>query len=136
VRFFGKIAWSLEQRIMKKNLILAAIVFPGLFAFSGCGHLNHYKRSKEVLLQQDLWTMRRAIEFYANDRGKKPQSLNELVDAGYLREIPQDPFTRLDKTWATEMEKESSVPNTPPGIIDVHSSAAGADKKGKPYNRY
>jgi general secretion pathway protein G len=121
---------------MKKNLILVAIVFSALFAVSGCGRLNHYKRGNEIMLQQDLSTMRRAIEFYANDRGKKPQSLDELVGAGYLREIPTDPFTRSDKTWAVEMEKESSVPNAPPGIIDVHSSAAGADKNGKPYNRY
>jgi general secretion pathway protein G len=121
---------------MKKNLISVTIAFLALFALSGCGYLSHHKRSKEVALQQSLWSLRRAIEFYANDKGKRPQSLNELVSAGYLREIPTGPLTRSDKTWSIETEKESSAPNTPPGIIDVRSGATGADKDGKPYNRY
>ncbi|HEU0175916.1 MAG TPA: type II secretion system protein G [Blastocatellia bacterium] len=121
---------------MKKNLTPGAIVLLALFAFNGCGYLNHYKRSKEITLQQYLWTMRRAIDFYVKDKGKRPQSLNDLVSDGYLREIPTDPFTRSNKTWAIEREKESSVPNTPAGIIDVRSAADGADKDGKPYNRY
>src|SRR5262245_40658552 len=121
---------------MKKNLISVSIAVLALFSLSGCGSLSHHKRSKEVALQQYLWTMRRAIEFYANDKGKRPQSLNELVSAGYLREIPKDPFTLSDKTWSIEMEKESSDPNTPPGIIEIRSGATGADKDGKLYNRY
>jgi general secretion pathway protein G len=121
---------------MKKNLVSVAIAVLALLALSGCGHLWRHERSKEVALQQYLWTMRRAIESYANDRGKRPQTLNELVSAGYLREIPKDPLTQSDKTWSIEMEKESSAPNTPPGIIEVRSGATGADKDGKPYNRY
>jgi len=59
-----------------------------------------------------------------------------LISAGYLREIPIDPVAKSNQTWIIEREKESSVPNTKPGIIDVRSAAAGADKNGKPYNEY
>ena len=121
---------------MKRILITSAIVLLTLFVIGGCGILEHYKRSKEVVLTQSLWTMRRAIDFYVNDKGKRPLSLDELVSAGYLREIPADPFTGSNKTWIIEREKESSVPNANPGIIDLRSAAAGADKNGKPYNEY
>jgi general secretion pathway protein G len=80
--------------------------------------------------------MRRAIDFYRQDREKPPQSSQELIDSGYLREIPADPLTGSNQTWIIEREKEPSVPNTHPGIIDVRSAAAGADKNGKPYNEY
>ena len=121
---------------MKRILITASIVLLSLFAVGGCCILDHYKRSKEVLLMQSVWTMRRAMDFYVNDKGKRPLSLDELVSTGYLREVPADPFTGSNKTWTIEREKESLVLNTAPGIVDVRSSAAGADKDGKPYNRY
>jgi len=62
--------------------------------------------------------------------------LQNLIDSGYLREIPIDPITRSNQTWIIEREKESSVPNTYHGIIDIRSAASGADKDGKPYNLY
>src|SRR5262245_13576867 len=91
------------------------------------------RRAKDVALQQNLWTMRRSIDFYWQDRERPPQSLDELISAGYLREIPIDPVTKSNQTWIIEREKEYSVPNAQPGIIDVRSGAAGADKNGKPY---
>ncbi|MBO0724123.1 MAG: hypothetical protein J2P52_00865 [Blastocatellia bacterium] len=116
--------------------ILLLLIVGGVFAvFISSKCSGHLRRSKEVVLQQDLWVMRRAAEFYANDKGRRPQSLDELVGAGYLREIPADPLTGSNKTWSIEMEKEPSVHNTPPGVFDVHSGAAGADESGKPYNR-
>src|SRR5262245_60650043 len=109
--------------------LLLFLIVGGMF--TAC-HVGHVKRSKEVALQQNLWAMRRAIDFYWQDKEKPPQSLQELVDSGYLREIPQDPLTGSNKTWITQREKDSS--KTPPGIINVISAAAGADNNGKPYN--
>lgn len=124
---------------MKKTLIAMAIVLLAFVAFSGLvinKYLNHQKHVKEVVLLQNVWTLRRAIDFYANDKGKRPQSLDDLVSAGYPREIFPDPFTGSNQTWVIEREKTSSIPNAPSGIIDVRSAAAGADTNGKPYNRY
>src|SRR5262249_42516781 len=110
----------------------------GVFTFftTYSAYLGHLRRVKEVVLQQNLYTMRKAVEFYADDKAKSPQSLDELVRAGYLREIPADPLTGSNKTWTIEREKESSVPNTNHGIVDIRSAATGADKDGKPYNQY
>ena len=124
---------------MKKVLIAAAIV---LLLFISYGAyvinkvLNHQRRGKEVVLQQNLWAMRRAIDFYWQDKERPPQSLKELANAGYLREIPADPFTKSNQTWVVEREKTSSVPGAAPGVSDIHSGASGADKNGKAYNQY
>src|SRR5262245_6285542 len=127
---------------MKRRLKIAAFFLVLLIGGGVCAvyiynvYVGSLRRAKEGALQQNLWTMRKAVDFYANDKGKRPLSLDELVSAGYLREIPADPFTRSNRTWTIEREKESSAPNTPAGIIDVHSGAAGADKNGMGYNRY
>jgi len=113
--------------------LLFLLIVGGVFMAPKFGRV---RRSKEVVLQQNLWTIRRAIEFYASDKGKRPQSFDDLVSAGYLREIPADPFAGSNKTWIIEREKESSAPSANPGIIDVRSGATGADKDGKPYNKY
>jgi general secretion pathway protein G len=83
-------------------------------------------RSKEAVLKNNLFTMRMVIDEYTIDKGKAPQTLDELVQEGYLRAIPLDPMTDSDNTWRTIMEDAmSSVNQTEPGIFDVRS---GSDK--------
>jgi general secretion pathway protein G len=113
-------------------LILCFVYFIGLSRY-----IDRPIKSKEVVLMQGLWTMRRAIDFYWQDKERPPQSLQELVRAGYLREIPADPFTKSTQTWVIEREKEADAASEgTPGVSDVHSGAAGADRDGKAYNRY
>jgi len=58
-------------------------------------------RAKEAALHHDLFVMREAIEQYTLDYQKPPESLNELVSAGYLGQIPADPITGA-KDWTTD----------------------------------
>src|SRR5215831_8946373 len=44
--------------------------------------------ARETMLRYDLDTMRKLIDQYAADKGKLPQSLDELVTSGYMREVP------------------------------------------------
>jgi general secretion pathway protein G len=120
----------------KAYFLLLPLIVGGVFTLYICLSINPVRKSEEVVLMQNLWAMRRAIDFYWHDCEKPPQSLQELISAGYLREIPIDPVTKSNQTWIIERAKESSVPNAQPGIIDLRSSAAGADKNGKPYNEY
>ncbi|MGE0131740.1 MAG: hypothetical protein AB7U82_26960 [Blastocatellales bacterium] len=80
--------------------------------------------------------MRRAIDFYWTDKQQPPQSLKDLVNSGYLRDIPADPFTGSNQTWIIERESQTPGQQSQPGIVDVHSGAAGADAGGKAYNQY
>ncbi|HEV3253768.1 MAG TPA: prepilin-type N-terminal cleavage/methylation domain-containing protein, partial [Candidatus Acidoferrales bacterium] len=88
---------------------------------------GRYERSvllaKEAALKQDLQVMRNAVDQYTLDKQQGPQSLDDLVSAGYLREIPLDPVTR-SKDWRTETSDTLLSPEqTTGGIVDVHSAS-------------
>ena len=84
-------------------------------------------RTKESVLRNNLFTMRTVLDEYTYDKQKAPQSLEDLVTEGYLRQIPVDPMTGTNQSWKVEMEDSvRSVNQTEPGIFDIHSSS---DKK-------
>ena len=94
-------------------------------------------RSKESVLKQNLFTMRTVIDEYTYDKQKAPQSLQDLVQQGYLRAIPVDPMTGSDSTWQIVMEDAmNSTSQTEPGIYDVHSGSDGRSLEGTPYNEW
>src|SRR3954454_22317901 len=65
---------------------------------------NTIKRSKETVLKQNLFTLRTVIDNYTFDKQKAPQTLQDLVSDGYLREVPYDPMTGSNTSWRTVME--------------------------------
>ena len=84
-------------------------------------------RTKESVLRNNLFTMRTVLDEYTYDKQKAPQSLEDLVTEGYLRQIPFDPMTGTNQSWKVEMEDSvRSVNQTEPGIFDIHSAS---DKK-------
>ena len=80
-------------------------------------------RARETTLHSDLWVMRKAIQDYTQDKEAGPQSLDDLVSGGYLRDIPTDPMTGA-KDWTTETDPLLLSPEqTSSGITDVHSAS-------------
>ncbi len=95
------------------------------------------KNAREAVLREDLHIMRAAIDSYTMDKQKAPQSLDDLVQEGYLKTIPEDPITRSKETWQTDTsETFDSVDQTDPGIVDVHSGAEEPSTNGEPYNTW
>ncbi len=91
-------------------------------------------RAKESVLKNNLFTLRTVIDEYTFDKKKAPQSLDDLVTEGYLRQIPIDPITGSNQTWVVVMEDAlTSVDQTEPGIFDVRSGAQGVGLDGTPY---
>jgi len=91
-------------------------------------------RTKESVLRNNLFTLRTVIDDYCYDKGKCPQSLQDLVGEGYLRAIPADPINNYSTDWRTEMEPASlSVSQDEPGIWDVHSGSDKTSLEGTPY---
>jgi len=91
-------------------------------------------RAKESVLHNNLFTIRQVIDEYTYDKKKAPQSLQDLVAAGYLRDIPLDPMTGSNQTWHTIMEDAlQSVDQTEPGIFDVKSGSDKTGLDGTPY---
>ena len=90
-------------------------------------------RAKESVLKNNLFTLRQVIDEYTYDKQKAPQSLDDLVSAGYLREIPIDPITGRNE-WKTVMEDAlQSVNQTEPGLFDVKSESDKSGLDGTPY---
>jgi len=95
------------------------------------------RQAREAVLKEDLHTMRSAIDSYTADKQKAPQSLEDLVNDGYLKEIPVDPMTRAKDTWQTSTSDSlHSLDQTEPGIDDVHSGSQAEGTDGQPYNTW
>jgi general secretion pathway protein G len=92
-------------------------------------------RAKETVLHNNLFAMRGAIDEYSYDKQKAPQSLQDLVTDGYLREIPKDPVVGNSDSWKIIMEDAGQAVNaTEPGIFDVRSSSNQKSLEGTNYS--
>jgi general secretion pathway protein G len=99
-----------------------------------------YNRSilhaKEATLRQDLFTLRSVISQYTLDKQKAPQTLEDLIPAGYIKVIPKDPFTN-EPNWTTDQEDSiQAVDQQEPGIVDVHSSSNLTASDGTAYSSW
>jgi general secretion pathway protein G len=91
-------------------------------------------RTKETLLKNNLFTLRTVLDEYTFDKQKAPQSLDDLVNEGYLRAVPIDPIVGTNQ-WKTIMEDAvSSVNQTTPGIFDVQSTSTAKSLEGTAYS--
>ncbi len=96
------------------------------------------RQAREAVLKEDLHVMRTAIDSYTMDKQKAPQSLDDLVQSGYLKSIPEDPFTRTKDSWVTDTSDAMySLDQTDSGgISDVHSGAQDTGSDGQPYSSW
>jgi general secretion pathway protein G len=109
--------------------ILAAIAIPD--------YVKSVKRANEAVLREDLYTLRTAIDSYTVDKEKAPQSLDDLVQAGYLKAIPKDPMTSRNDTWMTsESDTMTDINESSGGMDDVHSGSQGLATDGTSYNTW
>jgi len=91
-------------------------------------------RAKESVLRNNLFTLRSMIDEYTLDKQQAPQSLQDLVSEGYLRQIPQDPMTSSDQTWRIIMEETAIAGSSgTPGIFDVRSGSEKTALDGSLY---
>lgn len=94
-------------------------------------------RARETVLKDDLYQLRSVIDEYTLDKQKAPQTLQDLVDAGYFRQLPKDPFTNASDTWVPVTDDSLMSPDqTEPGIIDVHSGSDQTSSEGTAYNTW
>ncbi|HKR83984.1 MAG TPA: prepilin-type N-terminal cleavage/methylation domain-containing protein [Terriglobales bacterium] len=112
-------------------LILITIAIPQ--------YQNSVRRARESVLRQDLYDMRKLISEYTLDKQKAPQSLEDLVQANYLKPVPKDPITG-QPDWQTEQCDDSTIMSPDEqdtgGICDVHSSSTQIATDGTAYNTW
>src|SRR5499427_5161321 len=122
------------------TLIELLIVLALISILAGIG-MAQYKSSvtfaKESVLKQDLFRMRDAIDQYYADKNQYPSTLDALVSDGYLRRLPEDPFTKSASTWQTvPAEPDPSNPSAEVGIYDVKSGSDQTALDGRAYSEF
>ena len=90
--------------------------------------------AKEAVLKQDLFQLRDAIDQYYADKGQWPSTLDALVSDGYVRRLPEDPFTKSSTTWQTvPAEPDPNNPAAEVGVYDVKSGSEATALDGTKY---
>lgn len=111
------------------ELMVVMAIIALLLALALPRYFNHLENAKETILRQDLAVMRDAIDKYHGDRGRYPDSLEELASARYLRSVPVDPITGRADTWQAIAPADGSAGN----LYDIRSGAPGQARDGSAY---
>ena len=114
------------------ELLVVMAIIAILVSIATPRYFNSVEKSKEVVLKEDLSTMRDAIDKYYGDSGKYPDSLDDLVTKKYLRKLPVDPITDRADTWVVVPPEDADKG----GVFDLHSGAPGNGRDGTPYSSW
>jgi len=93
-------------------------------------------QSREAVLSENLFRMRDLIDQYYVDKGQYPPSIETLVEEGYLRKLPEDPFSRAADWTAVFAEPDPDRPGEPAGVYDDKSASELLSLAGTPYNEW
>ena len=119
------------------ELIIVMTIIGVLATLAIPSYVTAIKHAREAVLKEDLHVMRAAIDSYTMDKQKAPQALDDLVQDGYLKVIPEDPMTHSKDTWVTNTSDAMySLDQTDPGIDDVHSGDQDTGSDGQPYSSW
>lgn len=117
--------------LIEMMIVMAIIVI--LIAVAVPFYQKAIIRAKESVLHNNIFALRQAIDEYGVDKQKAPQTLQDLVSGGYLRDIPKDPITQRND-WRIIMEDPGqAVSQTEPGIYDIRSSSDKRSLDGTAY---
>ncbi len=98
-------------------------------------------KAREAVLRENLYSFRSGIDQFYADQGKYPDTLQDLVDKKYLRDLPRDPFTAKTDSWVTvpppePTDEAASGKKETGNVYDVHSGSPLVGTDGKPYNEW
>jgi general secretion pathway protein G len=116
------------------ELMVVMFLISVLAAMGLAQYRNSVTYSRESVLKEDLFRLRDAIDQYYADKGQYPSTLDALVSDGYVRKIPEDPFTRSSSTWQTiPAEPDPNNPTAEAGVYDVKSGSDATAIDGTKY---
>ncbi|WP_375212927.1 type II secretion system protein [Aquabacterium sp.] len=110
--------------LMEMLVVLAIVAL--LLTLATPRYFGSLEKSREVALKENLRVMRVTIDKFYGDKGRYPEALQELVEAGYLREVPMDPVTESASSWVAVPPRQSDLQ----GVADVRSGASGQSRDG------
>lgn len=118
------------------ELMIVLTVMMILMAVAVPFYNRHVIQARESVLRSNVQTLNKVIQQYTLDKGQAPQSLDDLVQAGYFHELPTDPMTG-QADWETDIEDPSNAADPQqPGIVKAHSHSEGTALDGTAYNTW
>jgi general secretion pathway protein G len=118
------------------EMMIVMVIMGILLAIALPIYTQSVVRAREAVLRNDLFELRKLISQYTLDKQKAPQSLDDLVSGGYLKQIPKDPMTN-EANWEPKQEDVLlTVDQQDPGIDDVHSASSASSSDGTAYNTW
>lgn len=120
------------------EMILVITLLALLASIAGSTHRNSTKKARETVLRHNLQQLRVTLDQYKVDKGRYPDSLQVLVDEGYLREMPLDPITKSRDTWNEIFESDIQDEDSDyePGVWDVRSGSVEQAIDGTNYSEW
>lgn len=119
--------------------LLELIIVMSIIAILAVIAVPQYQRTllhaRETVLRNDLFELRKSLDQYAADKGELPKSLDDLVTAGYIRELPKDPITG-EQDWQEVFGEDPNFSDEAQGVIDLHSRSAQQATDGTIYNEW
>ena len=113
--------------LLELMIVISILVILALIAMAQ--YNKTVQAAREATLREDLYTMRKMIDQYAADKGKLPQSLDDLRGAGYIHDIPIDPMTDA-ADWQVEFGEDPGSTGGEQGVTNVRSSSAEISSDG------
>jgi len=124
-----------EKGFTLLELMISMFILIILLSVALPAYQTSVQHARETVLKENLWQMRRSIDQYGTDKGKLPQSLDDLVKENYLREMPVDPITEKAE-WTEVQGEDTTSTEGAQGLKDVKSLAPGEDSEGRKYEEY
>jgi general secretion pathway protein G len=118
------------------ELMIVISILAILMAIAAPIYNQSIVQARESVLRSNLNTLRNVISQYTLDKQKAPQSLDDIVQAGYLRQVPVDPMTRLPNWEVVQEDITLAVDQQEPGITDVHSASGATASDGTAYSTW
>ncbi|HEX8288505.1 MAG TPA: type II secretion system protein [Pyrinomonadaceae bacterium] len=130
-----KLKTKIESGFSLLELMIAMFILIILISVAMPTYQRSVQHARETVLKENLWQMRRSIDQYAADKGRLPQSVSDLVEGNYLREVPVDPISEKAE-WKEIQGEDTNSPDGEQGLKDVKSLAEGEDSDGKKFEDY
>ncbi|MFS2222957.1 type II secretion system protein [Pantoea sp. B65] len=115
-----------EQGFTLIELLVVMAIIATLMTMVAPRYFQQTERAKEVVLKHNLNTLRVSLDHYRQDHIEGPSQLQDLVDKGYLRQLPLDPMTDKHSSWQSRQDENGQ-------IIDIHSGSQQKSLDGVPY---
>ena len=118
------------------EMVIVVVMISILLTIAVPVYMAQVKATREGVLKNNLAIMRERLDQYRSDRNKYPSSLQELVEGGYMRDIPEDPVTGAQEWEEIFTDFDPNEPDAEPGISDVKSTSPETGSDGRPYSEW